>query len=84
LKKLANDLSSYHITVNAVAPGIFPSKMSNQLLTYVSKDDLQSTVPLGRVGKLEDAAGVAIYLSSKASSWVTGITIPVHGGGSKL
>jgi len=79
-RKLANDLASRHITVNAIAPGLVPSKMSNQLTKYASKEALVSGIPLGRAGTPEDMAGVAIFLSSRAGAWVTGAIIPVDGG----
>ena len=79
-KKLAAELSSDFITVNAIAPGLFPSKMSDQLLTYTSKEVIEANIPLRKVGEEEDLAGAALYLSSKAGRWVTGIVLPVDGG----
>jgi len=79
-KKLAFELGSSFITVNAIAPGFVPSKMSSQLLTYDSMETYGATVPMGRVGKPQDMAGAALFLSSTAGSWVTGVTIPVDGG----
>lgn len=54
--------------------------MSNQLLTYASKEDLAANIPLGRVGTPLDMAGVALFLSSRAGAWVSGAVIPVDGG----
>jgi NAD(P)-dependent dehydrogenase (short-subunit alcohol dehydrogenase family) len=79
-KKLASDLSMQHITVNAIAPGLIPSNMSKQLLTYASEAKLKAGIPLGRVGKPQDMAGAALYLSSQAGAWVTGVVLPVDGG----
>eukprot|EP01103_Thecamoeba_quadrilineata_P003594 TRINITY_DN13354_c0_g1_i1.p1 TRINITY_DN13354_c0_g1~~TRINITY_DN13354_c0_g1_i1.p1 ORF type:complete len:242 (-),score=51.74 TRINITY_DN13354_c0_g1_i1:32-757(-) len=78
--KLAADFAHKKITVNAVAPGFVPSDMSAGLTKYASEDDLRSTIPLERFGKLEDMAGIAIFLSSQAGSWITGTIIPVDGG----
>mmetsp|Transcript_7054 Transcript_7054/g.25090 ORF Transcript_7054/g.25090 Transcript_7054/m.25090 type:complete len:382 (-) Transcript_7054:26-1171(-) len=68
------------ICVNAIAPGFVPSKMSNQLLTYASAEELARTVPLGRFGAESDMAGAVLYLCSPASAWVTGTILRVDGG----
>ncbi len=69
------------MTVNAIAPGYVPSKMGNQLQAYgVTKDDISKTIPLKRMGDQHDMAGAAIFLSSKAGSWITGVILPVDGG----
>ncbi len=68
------------ITVNAIAPGFVPSRMSNQLLTYASKEAMASGVPLGRLGTPEDMAGAALFLASRAGAWVTGAIVTVDGG----
>jgi NAD(P)-dependent dehydrogenase (short-subunit alcohol dehydrogenase family) len=67
------------ITVNAVAPGPFESKMMAVTLERF-KDAIVASCPLGRIGEPEDMAGVAIYLSSRAGAYVTGQVIPVDGG----
>jgi len=79
-KKLASDLSGDHITVNAIAPGLVPSKMSNQLLTYAGEERLRKGIPLNRLGRPGDMAGTALFLCSRAGSWVTGQVIAVDGG----
>eukprot|EP00466_Bigelowiella_natans_P007641 jgi/Bigna1/47513/estExt_Genewise1.C_150051 len=79
-KHLAGFLAAKRITVNAIAPGLVPSKMSKGLETYSSKKDILSKIPLGRFGNSADMAGVAIFLASKASSWITGSIIKVDGG----
>lgn len=76
-KKLALDLAGKNITVNAIAPGYFPSKMSNQL--RLSREVLSQNIPLGRVGAVEDIAGVSLLLASKAGDWISGAIIPVDG-----
>lgn len=78
--KLACDLADRHVTVNAIAPGFVPSKMSSQLETYASKDVLNAMIPLGRMGNAADMAGAALFLSSPAGAWVTGVVLPVDGG----
>jgi NAD(P)-dependent dehydrogenase (short-subunit alcohol dehydrogenase family) len=67
------------ITVNAVAPGPFESKMMAATLERF-RDGIIASCPMGRIGEPADMAGVAIYLASKAGAYVTGTVIPVDGG----
>jgi NAD(P)-dependent dehydrogenase (short-subunit alcohol dehydrogenase family) len=67
------------ITVNAIAPGPFESKMMAATLDRF-RDVIVQGCPLGRIGEPEDMAGVAIYLASRAGAFVTGTVIPVDGG----
>lgn len=76
---LARELGPRHITVNAVAPGLFPSKMTATSLDSIGAETIAAT-PLGRLGEPDDMAGVAVYLSSRAACHVTGAVIPVDGG----
>ena len=76
---LAKRLAADKITVNAIAPGPFESKMMAATLDAFG-DAIRDSVPLKRIGKPEDMAGVAIYLASEAASYVTGAVIPVDGG----
>jgi len=76
---LARELGPRHITVNAVAPGPFESKMMAETLRTFG-DTIAASSPLGRIGRPSDMAGVAIYLASRAGSYVTGAIIPVDGG----
>jgi len=76
---LAQRLAPQHITVNAVAPGPFESKMMAETLRTFG-DMIKAGCPLGRIGEPEDMAGVAIYLASRAGAYVTGTVIPVDGG----
>ena len=78
-RTLAAHLASRHINVNAIAPGPFPSKMMAHTLKTAG-DKVIEMVPRKRIGQPADIAGAAIYLSSKASSYVTGIVLPVDGG----
>ncbi len=68
-----------NITVNAVAPGPFESKMMHETLERF-RDVIVGGCPMGRIGEPADMAGVAIYLASKAGAYVTGAVIPVDGG----
>lgn len=76
---LAAKLAPRNITVNAVAPGPFQSKMMKATLEQFG-EGIKKTNPLGRIGEPEDMAGIAIYLASRAGAYVTGTVIPVDGG----
>ena len=76
---LASHLADRNIAVNAIAPGPFPSQMMAHTLDTMG-EKIRQGVPLKRIGEAGDMAGAAIYLSSKASSYVTGVVIPVDGG----
>ena len=76
---LAKKLGRRHITVNSVAPGPFESKMMAATLEKFGDSIARSSV-LGRIGRPDDMAGVAVYLASRAGAWVTGAVIPVDGG----
>lgn len=67
------------ITVNAIAPGPFPSKMMAATLDAFG-DQIAAGAPLKRIGRPEDMAGVAVFLASRAGSYLTGAVIPVDGG----
>ena len=66
--------------MNAIAPGFVPSNMSAQLGKYASFEEIAERTPMGRLGEDDDMAGGAIYLSSKAGAWVTGVILNIDGG----
>ncbi|MGW3963732.1 SDR family oxidoreductase [Amycolatopsis sp. NPDC005003] len=76
---LARELGPQHITVNAVAPGPFPSQMMASTLEAVG-DTIVAKAPLRRLGRDDDMAGVAVFLAGRAAAYVTGTVIPVDGG----
>jgi NAD(P)-dependent dehydrogenase (short-subunit alcohol dehydrogenase family) len=76
---LARALAPRGITVNAVAPGPFESKMMAVTLERF-RDAIVASCPLGRIGEPDDMAGAAIYLASRAGAYLTGAVIPVDGG----
>jgi NAD(P)-dependent dehydrogenase (short-subunit alcohol dehydrogenase family) len=73
---LARELGPRHITVNAVAPGPFESAAADA----VPGEQAASASPLGRTGRADDLAGVAVFLSGRGGAYVTGAVIPVDGG----
>ena len=78
-RMLAVHLGGRKITVNAVAPGFFPSKMTRHLLENY-RETFEKACPLGRIGEPADMAGVAVFLASRAASYINGAVIPVDGG----
>jgi len=78
-RTLARRLGPEHITVNAIAPGPFESKMMASTLGQFG-DAIAKSAPLRRIGRPDDMAGVAVYLASRAGAFVTGAVIPVDGG----
>lgn len=78
-RNLAVELGPRGITVNAVAPGYFPSKMASPVIDQY-EEDIQRNCLLGRLGRSEEMAGVAVYLCSRAGAYTHGAVIPVDGG----
>jgi len=84
-RHLASKLASESITVNAIAPGPFDSKMMAFALgNPETRAAIAASVPLGRVGDPDDMAGTVIYLASRAGRYLTGAVIPVDGGIAEL
>ena len=78
-RSLALETGEHGITVNAIAPGVFPSKMSQGMIGKSEHVILDQT-PLKRLGGDEDLKGIAVLLASEASAYITGQTIAVDGG----
>lgn len=76
---LAVRLGERYITVNAIAPGPFESKMTEWMLDNF-RSEIEGHCPLKRIGQPEDMAGIAIYLASRASAYLNGVVIPLDGG----
>jgi NAD(P)-dependent dehydrogenase (short-subunit alcohol dehydrogenase family) len=80
-RHLAHTVVGEGITVNAIAPGPFESKMMAYALDDpATRSAIEQRVPLGRIGHPDDMAGAAIYLASRAGAYLTGTVIPVDGG----
>ena len=80
-RKLASDLAPSQITVNAIAPGYFKTRMSDGLKMWGGTENaISKSIPLGRMGNEHDIAGACIYLCSQAGSWLTGVILNVDGG----
>ena len=75
----ASKLAPKHIMVNCIAPGVFPSRMTGFAME-TSENTLVAGQPTGRVGKASDFAGLVLFLSSRASSHITGNVIEIDGG----
>jgi len=78
-KSLARELAPFGVNVNAIAPGVIETDMTR----YITKGDwgsYMSIIPLGRLGKVEDVAQLALYLASEDSNYMTGEIIDINGG----
>jgi gluconate 5-dehydrogenase len=67
------------VRVNAIAPGFFPSRLTEKVLAH-AQAQIEAGVPMGRVGAAGELKGIAVFLASAASSYITGQTIVVDGG----
>lgn len=80
-KSLAVEFAPHGVTVNAIAPGIFPTALNDQLVSNTERGrELLMRTPMNRFGRLDEIAGGAIYLASDAASFVTGEILVIDGG----
>jgi gluconate 5-dehydrogenase len=79
-RTLAGEWGRHGITVNALAPGFFPSKMTRGTLEAVGADKLAAMSPLGRIGDDDDLKGAALLFASDAGKHITGQILAVDGG----
>lgn len=80
-RQLAVRLAPVNITVNAIAPGPFPSNMMSPMLEEEGpRNDVMRRIPLARLGEPRDISGTAIFLAGPSSTWMTGAVIPLDGG----
>lgn len=80
-RELATNWARHGITVNALAPGWFPTKMSRAVISR-NEEAMLAHIPLHRFGEPDDIRGAAIFLASAASSYITGQVLVIDGGGS--
>jgi NAD(P)-dependent dehydrogenase (short-subunit alcohol dehydrogenase family) len=78
-RELAAQWAPHNIRVNAIAPGFFPSRMTEKVLE-TAKPYIEAGIPMGRVGNPGELKGVAVFLAAPASNYITGQTIVVDGG----
>ncbi|MFZ0389419.1 MAG: 3-oxoacyl-[acyl-carrier-protein] reductase [Calditrichia bacterium] len=78
-KSVARELASRNITCNAVAPGFIETEMTGVLDDKI-KENLQSQIPLGRLGSVRDVAAVVCFLAGQQASYITGQVLNVDGG----
>jgi len=79
-RALAGEWGPYGITVNAIAPGFFPSKMTRGVLAEFGAENMAKRVPLQRLGDDEDLKGAALLFASRAGKHITGQILAVDGG----
>ena len=78
---LARELGEFHILVNAIAPGFFPTDMSEPMLgSATAKQKFFEKLPARRGGSIENIAGIALYIASQSGSFITGDIVTVDGG----
>ncbi len=83
-RALAGEWGQYGITVNALAPGFFPSKMTKGLLAALGEENMAAKAPLNRIGDDEDLKGAALLFASRAGKHITGQILAVDGGVSAI
>jgi NAD(P)-dependent dehydrogenase (short-subunit alcohol dehydrogenase family) len=83
-RHLAHALVSDQVNVNAIAPGLFPSRMTRWAFQTDEAKAVIDAIPMHRAGTAEDIGGTAIYLSSRAGAYLTGVVIPVSGGAATI
>jgi len=83
-RALAGEWGEYGITVNAIAPGFFPSKMTKGLLAALGEDKMAAKAPLRRIGDDDDLKGAALLFASAAGKHITGQILAVDGGVSAI
>lgn len=81
-RALATEWGKHGITVNALAPGFFPSKMTKGIIEHLGEETLARFAPLNRIGDDEDLKGAALLFASDAGKHITGQVLAVDGGAS--
>ena len=79
-KSLAVEWARHGVTVNAIAPGIFPTALNSAIIDSPRGQELMARTPMRRFGKVEELTGAAVYLASDEATFVTGEILVVDGG----
>ncbi len=79
-RALAIELAAHNIQVNAILPGWYKTDMTEESASSPRGEEIRRKTPAGRWGMVEDLVGASIFLASAASSFVTGVELPVDGG----
>ena len=81
-RALARELGSYGIRANAIAPGLVRTKLSRPNWSDpAALEAMEAMIPLGRIGETTDIVGAVLFLASKASAYISGVTTMANGGG---
>jgi NAD(P)-dependent dehydrogenase (short-subunit alcohol dehydrogenase family) len=80
-RSLACEWAQDGISINAIAPGVFPTELNSKLILGTPRgEEILMRTPMGRFGKVEELIGIAVLLASDGASFLTGQCIPVDGG----
>lgn len=80
MRSMARELAPFGIRSNCVAPGWTETEMATDSINEFGREDIVSSIPLGRIGRPEDPAKAAVFLLSDDSEFITGTTMTVDGG----
>ena len=83
-RTLAGEWGKYNINVNALAPGMFPSKMTKGVIDRIGAKELAGHAPLLRIGDDDDLKGATLLFASQAGKHITGQVLPIDGGVSAI